>query len=92
MATTYVSAFRDGTISIGAKCKGALVLAKTARSDKKLRAIVSSIARHGYEAGVLLVPGVPEADTDNDALDAVMRFKKVIAWRTAGNVGWPALT
>jgi hypothetical protein len=44
-------------------------------NESKLREVVEVGARHGYEAGVLLVPGVPEAENDDAALDAVIAFR-----------------
>jgi hypothetical protein len=35
----------------------------------------------GYEPGVLLVPGVPEAPDEDKALEAVVRFVEIIRRR-----------
>jgi hypothetical protein len=32
--------------------------------------------RHGYEPGVLLVPGIPEATSDKEAMNALVKFTK----------------
>ncbi len=47
----------------------------------KLRNLVEGIARHGYEPGVLLVPGVPEASDEDKALEAVVRFGEIVRRR-----------
>jgi len=40
----------------------------------------SVLARHAPD-GTWLVPGVPEADTDNAACDAVIRFRELLKQR-----------
>ncbi len=52
--------------------KGAMEIASG--TANKLRPIVESIARHAYDGHTLLVPGIPEADSDADALYALDRF------------------
>lgn len=62
--------FRSSKIDFGADMpKGTLPLGR-ARSAKKLREIVEVNARHAYDGETLLVPGIPEADTEDDALKA----------------------
>lgn len=46
---------------------------------KMLRERVNVLARHGYENGVLIVPGVPEAANSNAAVDALIKFSKWLA-------------
>lgn len=56
---------------------GALQIAKGPR--KKLRLIVSALAREGMgaSAGKLLVPGIPEADLiGNDPVDCLIDFSR----------------
>jgi len=48
-----------------------------------LKGIVGVVARHGYTKGVLLCPGVPEAEDDDAALDAVAEFRWMIDDRLA---------
>jgi hypothetical protein len=68
-------AFRSGLIGFCENVRsipaGALPLARHPRGV--LRATISALARRGYD-GSLLVPGVPEATTSADALDALCRF------------------
>lgn len=53
--------------------QGLLILA---RGDRRvLEPVVSVCARHAYDGQTLLVPGVPEAESDDQALDAVFRFQ-----------------
>lgn len=49
--------------------------------DTKLRAAVEVVARHAYDGATLLVPGIPEADSDIDALDALIAFRRQVARR-----------
>jgi len=46
-----------------------------------LRNAVEAVARHGYTKGVFLVPGVPEAETLEDAVEACRRFSAQLAKR-----------
>ncbi|MBB4122943.1 hypothetical protein [Martelella radicis] len=39
-----------------------------------LKAKVETKARHGYDSDTLLVPGVPEASTDEEAMSAFQRW------------------
>lgn len=43
----------------------------------RVRELMSATARHAHDGKTLLVPGIPEADTDDQALDALIRFR---AW------------
>ena len=46
---------------------------------RKLRAQVCAVARHAYDGETLLVPGIPEADGDQEkAMDALLAFQKWI--------------
>ncbi|MFW7270309.1 host nuclease inhibitor protein [Gluconacetobacter sp. Hr-1-5] len=84
--------FRSGEIDFGtALPEGALPLGK-ARSAKKLREIVEVNARHAYDGKALLVPGVPEADTEDAAQAAWRYFRDLIAMRLEGRNGWPVRT
>lgn len=64
--------FRNGCIEFGeAIPKGALCIGIGGRT---FRRTVEANARLAYDNKTLLVPGVPEADNDDEALDAVARF------------------
>lgn len=68
-----VSADRRGVISIASAApEGDLFLIDG--PEAPLRDLVSGAARHAY-AGMLLVPGLPEAETDDAALDALIVFR-----------------
>lgn len=75
----YAHCFRSGEIEISRKAKieGAIQIAE-APADV-LRRKVSARSRHAYDGKTLLVPGIPEAETDDEAYDAMMRFKAFLA-------------
>ncbi|GBR36675.1 hypothetical protein [Gluconobacter kondonii] len=82
--------YRSGKIEFGAALpEGTRPLGK-ARSARKLREIVTVNARHHYDGTTLLVPGAPEADTEDDAIAAYCYFRDVVSMRLAGQSGWPA--
>ena len=71
-------AFADsaGVIRIGKRCpKGALPIGRR-RHFFTLHGAISAVARLAYDNETLLVPGVPEAKTDDEDLNAVVTFTK----------------
>lgn len=73
----------SGLIEFGeAAPEGSIVIANGARSS--LRTVVGALARNGYgnSAGKLLVPGVPEADGQKTAGDALAKW---LNWCAQGN-------
>lgn len=54
---------------------------------ERVRRLMEATARHAYDGKTLLVPGVPEAADDDDALAALERF---IAWAVYGKAPTPA--
>lgn len=71
----YVHCYRSGEIELSRKADlaGAICIAKA--PSRVLRERVAVNARHAYDGKTLLVPGLPEAETDADALAAVSNFK-----------------
>lgn len=57
---------------------------------EKLKKIISVNARHSKCGTFLLVPGVPEAETQEEAITALFRFRRLIEMRMNGESGWPA--
>jgi hypothetical protein len=51
--------------------------------ERKLRAWIEVTARHAYDSVTLLVPGVPEAEDDDHALEALLGFRDWIGRRPA---------
>ncbi len=67
--------FRSGEIEIGTVVDdGAIVLAKG--SKVRLHDAVAGCARLAYDNRTWLVPGIPEARTDDEALEACLRFRQ----------------
>lgn len=63
----------SGRIEFGTSIpEGALEIARGA--SKRLAEAISVVARHGYEEGVLLVPGVPEAEGEPAKLAALQAW------------------
>lgn len=54
--------------------------------ETAVRAAVAPIARLAHDGETLLVPGVPEAETRKQALDAVLRFKDWAKKRMEGTL------
>lgn len=46
-------------------------------NEKQVRDVVTVLARHAYN-GDLLVPGVPEAASQDEAREALVRFSRVV--------------
>jgi hypothetical protein len=69
-------AYRSGEIGFGPKLPRLGLALPIASAPKAiLMSAVSAVGRHGYEKGVLLVPGIPEAENDDAAVDALLAFK-----------------
>jgi len=80
-ATAYsVCAWRDGSIEIasGRKPRGAIRLFtfRSIRAAAVGTRVVQTRARHAYDGELLLVPGVPEADSEEEALTALIRWAR----------------
>jgi predicted ATPase len=76
----FAYCYRDGQIFFGRKIPdGALEVAQG--MGKALRKEMSVAARHGYKEGVLLVPGIPEAPNEKEALEALNKFKTWLNYR-----------
>ncbi len=75
MATEHVAyCTRNGRIRVGKRCpQNALPLCRGSEYD--LRKLVKMTARRSKVGGYYLVPGVPEAATDNDAVEAVIAYR-----------------
>lgn len=73
-------AFRDGRIKFGASvAPGAIQVCSG--NAKIVHEVVTGIARHGSGKDVLLVPGLPEAETPNAAVSALTAFAVACAQR-----------
>lgn len=86
MAVVYCS--RDGVIGIGRRTpRGRLTLATG--PGRALRSVVEVVARHAYDGSTLLVPGIPEAASDMEALEAARSFRGQVVRRLADHVARP---
>lgn len=80
--TLAVYCHRSGVIGFARRApKGVLVCGRG--PDDHVRRAADAIARRGYDGKTLLVPGIPEAETEGAAFDAAVRFQKQIALRLA---------
>jgi hypothetical protein len=65
--------YRSGQIRFGRKVpEGAIQIAQG--PAKPLRELIRNVARHAYDGTTLLVPGIPEAETEQEAEAALRRF------------------
>ena len=70
--------FASGEIGFGPSLPyGALPIAKG--EDGPLHDFISGIARHAYDNQTLLVPGIPEAEDEDAALKALIKFRDWIS-------------
>jgi hypothetical protein len=73
MSQIHAYCWRTGRIDFGQKtprtaigiCKG---------EEQAVRDLMTATARHAYDGKTLLVPGVPEADDGDAAVDALIRW------------------
>ncbi|MGA5655236.1 host nuclease inhibitor protein [Rahnella contaminans] len=73
-----VYAWASGLIGFGYRIPaGALPVAST-HDEKTLRDLVEVRARHSRRSNDLFVPGVPEAEGPDAAVDALTRFSLII--------------
>lgn len=71
---------RRGVIEIAAyKPAGMFPLGK-GRAER-LTNIIQGIARQAYDGRTWLVPGIPEAETDEEAVEAAKRFRDRVSDR-----------
>lgn len=71
-------AWRSGELEVTDECPaGAIAIGYGPR--RQLSNAILAIARHAYDGKTLLVPGIPEAATDDDALTALQRFQERVA-------------
>lgn len=77
MALYRAYCWRGGIIEFGPRIPdGALPIDRG--TERSVRRRVEPLARRGYD-GRLLVPGIPEAAGDVEALEAYQRFEALIA-------------
>jgi hypothetical protein len=74
----YAHCNRSGEIEFHRRknIPGLLLIGQGSKSDLEARTIAR--ARHAYDGETLLVPGLPEAETDEQAFTAVEAFQVVL--------------
>lgn len=76
--STLAYCYASGQIAFGEKCpSGGLPIVRG--PDKKVRDFICGVSRHAYDGETLLVPGIPEAENQMAAVDALQRFIEWIA-------------
>lgn len=78
----HVICRRSGEVSISRYAKRGTLKVLTG-DGRRIRPILLVVARHAYDGRTLLVPGVPEATSDVQAMEAVVAFRKQIQKRLA---------
>lgn len=73
---TFAYAFRSGKIGFGTKVPKAAL--KIDQGDRKFTATVRACARLAYDNKTWLVPGIPEAKTENEAINAFNNFCRFV--------------
>ena len=77
MALFRAYCWRSGVLEFGQRIPdGALPVDHG--TERSVRRRVEVLARHAYDGQTLLVPGIPEAQDDDEALSAYERFKRVL--------------
>lgn len=78
----YANVGRDGVIVFEPypdRHLGRLPVGSASKDDaKRFLDVVSGLARHAYDGVTLLVPGVPEAETQAEGIDALIQFRSRI--------------
>ncbi len=77
---------RAGVIRMGKRCpQGALPIGRR-RHYFTLHGAVSAVAKLAYDNETLLMPGVPEAKTDDEDPNVVVAFAKAVETRLEEHV------
>jgi hypothetical protein len=72
---------RNGVIEFGPFVPDGHLPIATSADGIRLRETIEGACRHAYDGKTLLVPGIPEADSDDAALDALLAFNRGIQER-----------
>lgn len=73
--TVFAYCWRSGQIGFGPVAPEGSISFAHHTDGTRLRETVTTIARHAYDGETLLVPGIPEAETGDAALDALRAFQ-----------------
>lgn len=83
----FAYCWRGGVIEFGPRVPGG-ALPVDRGTERSVRRRVEPLARHAYDGRTLLVPGIPEAESDVAAYEAYQRFKRILD-RARANVRLP---
>lgn len=84
MTTTIAYCWASGLIGFGPEVpEGAIGIARG--KDQVVRDTIEVTARHAYDNEMLLVPGVPEAPSQRDGLEALARYIQWLGERNCGD-------
>lgn len=83
----YAFADRRGVIEFGPFVPDGCLPIATDADQQRLHDTIEGCCRHAYDGETLLVPGIPEADDDDQALDALLSFNAGIHSRLARRRG-----
>ncbi|WP_094462644.1 hypothetical protein [Pannonibacter phragmitetus] len=72
---TCLLAWRSGELEFSNTFVDGAILVCIGQLDE-VRDLATSLARHAHDGETLLVPGVPEAGCDMDAVDAFISWRK----------------
>jgi len=75
MSTFHAYCDRRGVIKTGSRIANGCLPIADDPDRALLREMVEALARHAYDGRTLLVPGIPEAETEQEALTALLAFR-----------------
>ncbi|WP_311272361.1 MULTISPECIES: host nuclease inhibitor protein [unclassified Rhizobium] len=78
----HIVCYRSGEAFVSRRIPKGSMKIVTGHGRRLLR-ILSVCARHAYDGKTLLVPGLPEADSDLQAIEAVKGFEVMLRKRLA---------
>lgn len=80
MSTLFACCDRRGVIEFHRQVPDGLLELASGRPSQVYR-LINATARHAYDGKTLLVPGIPEAEGDDEALNAAVAFRDWIGGR-----------
>lgn len=80
---TYIYCWRTGEIDTAPKPMVGGLLYLGAGDPERVSEVIAGTARRAYDGQTWLVPGIPEADTDDAALAAAQRYRSILLERLA---------
>lgn len=78
----HIVCYRSGETFVSRRVPKGTMMIVTGHG-RRLKRILGVWARHAYDGKRLLVPGVPEATTDLQAMEAVKQFQRLLLTQLA---------